>query len=83
MAIDTAATIDTPANDEGYDEPVLARAIAVQPVCEHHMLPFRGIARVRYLPAKRILGPSKLADRLHSHLRPTPTPSTTTGGRHG
>jgi GTP cyclohydrolase I len=48
-------------NDEGYDELVLARAIPVQAVCEHHMLPFVGVAHVGYLPGARILGLSKLA----------------------
>ena len=47
-------------NDEDYDELVLARAIPVQSVCEHHMLPFVGIAHVGYLPGERILGLSKL-----------------------
>lgn len=48
-------------NDEGYDELVLARGIPVHSVCEHHMLPFLGVAHVGYLPGKRILGLSKLA----------------------
>jgi GTP cyclohydrolase I len=48
-------------NDEEYDELVLARAIPVHSVCEHHMLPFVGIAHVGYLPGQRILGLSKLA----------------------
>lgn len=48
-------------NDEGYDELVLARRIPVQSVCEHHMLPFVGVAHVGYLPGSRILGLSKLA----------------------
>jgi GTP cyclohydrolase I len=48
-------------NDEGYDELVLARAIPVRSVCEHHLLPFVGVAHVGYLPAERILGLSKLA----------------------
>ena len=48
-------------NDEGYDELVLARAIPVHSVCEHHMLPFLGTAHVGYLPGQRILGLSKLA----------------------
>ena len=47
-------------NDEGYDELVLARAIPVHSVCEHHMLPFVGVAHVGYLPGERILGLSKL-----------------------
>ncbi|MDQ1629965.1 MAG: cyclohydrolase [Actinomycetota bacterium] len=48
-------------NDEGYDELVLARGIPVHSVCEHHLLPFVGVAHVGYLPGGRILGLSKLA----------------------
>ncbi|GAA4411138.1 GTP cyclohydrolase I FolE [Actinokineospora soli] len=48
-------------NDEGYDELVLARDIPVQSLCEHHLLPFHGVAHVGYLPGERILGLSKLA----------------------
>ena len=48
-------------NDEGYDELVLARDIPVQSLCEHHLLPFVGVAHVGYLPRERILGLSKLA----------------------
>lgn len=48
-------------NDEGYDEMVVARSIPVQSLCEHHLLPFHGVAHVGYLPGARILGLSKLA----------------------
>jgi GTP cyclohydrolase I len=48
-------------NDEGYDELVLARAIPFSSLCQHHLLPFIGVAHVGYLPAGRILGLSKLA----------------------
>lgn len=48
-------------NDAGYDELVLARDIPMTSLCEHHMLPFRGVAHVGYLPGERILGLSKLA----------------------
>src|SRR6185437_1037682 len=54
-------TMTTFANDEGYDELVLARSVPVQSLCEHHMLPFVGVAHVGYLPGERILGLSKLA----------------------
>ena len=47
-------------NDEGYDELVLATAIPVQSLCEHHLLPFSGVASIGYLPGDRILGLSKL-----------------------
>jgi GTP cyclohydrolase I len=61
--------LTTFSNDEGYDELVLARDIPVRSVCEHHMLPFVGIAHVGYLPGARILGLSKLARvvELHAH----------------
>jgi GTP cyclohydrolase IA len=48
-------------NDEGYDELVLVRDIPFHSLCEHHLLPFTGVAHVGYLPADRILGLSKLA----------------------
>jgi GTP cyclohydrolase IA len=49
------------ANDEGYDELVVARAIPFASLCEHHLLPFSGIAHVGYLPDERLIGLSKLA----------------------
>jgi GTP cyclohydrolase I len=57
----TPFTPTTFPNDEGYDELVLARAIPFASLCQHHLLPFTGIAHVGYLPADRILGLSKLA----------------------
>jgi GTP cyclohydrolase I len=48
-------------NDEGYDELVLARDIPFHSLCQHHLLPFKGVAHVGYLPSERILGLSKLA----------------------
>lgn len=54
-------TLTTFPNEEGYDELVLARDIPLQSLCEHHLLPFHGVAHVGYLPGARILGLSKLA----------------------
>ena len=48
-------------NDEGYDELVIARDIPFHSLCQHHLLPFHGVAHVGYIPADRILGLSKLA----------------------
>lgn len=58
-------------NDEGYDELVLARAIPMRSVCEHHLLPFVGVAHVGYLPGDRIVGLSKLA-RIVEHFARRP-----------
>lgn len=56
-------------NSEGYDELVLVRDIPVTSLCEHHMLPFSGVAHVGYLPATRILGLSKLARLVDFYAR--------------
>jgi GTP cyclohydrolase I len=56
-------------NDEGYDELVLVHDIPVTSLCEHHMLPFTGVAHVGYLPGERILGLSKLARLVTQHSR--------------
>ena len=56
-----AFDLTTFANDEGYDELVLVEDIPVQSLCEHHLLPFVGVAHVGYLPGERILGLSKFA----------------------
>jgi GTP cyclohydrolase I len=56
-----AFDLTTFANSAGYDELVLVQDIPVRSLCEHHMLPFVGVAHVGYLPDDRILGLSKFA----------------------
>jgi GTP cyclohydrolase I len=58
-------------NDEGYDELVLVRGIPFRSLCEHHLLPFTGVAHVCYLPGDRIVGLSKLA-RVVEHFAAAP-----------
>ena len=48
-------------NEDGYEGLVVAQAIPFHSLCMHHLLPFRGLAHVGYLPGERIIGLSKLA----------------------
>jgi GTP cyclohydrolase I len=73
------AEITTPAdftattfpNDENYSQLVIQCDIPLRSICEHHMLPFTGVAHVGYIPGARILGLSKLA-RLVQHFAARP-----------
>ncbi|REJ77046.1 MAG: GTP cyclohydrolase I FolE [Planctomycetota bacterium] len=47
--------------EERYDELVLVRDISFNSMCEHHLLPFMGVAHVGYLPRGKVVGLSKLA----------------------
>jgi GTP cyclohydrolase I len=56
-------------NDDDYDELVLVRDIRLQSLCEHHMLPFVGVAHIGYIPGDRIAGLSKFARMVELHAR--------------
>ena len=56
-------------NDEGYDELVVAREIPFHSLCEHHLLPFHGVAHIGYLPGRRIIGLSKLGRVIDLYAR--------------
>lgn len=47
--------------EEGHDEMVLLRDIPFFSMCEHHFLPFAGVAHVAYVPRGRVVGISKIA----------------------
>jgi GTP cyclohydrolase I len=53
--------LSTVFEDGACDEVVLLKEIAFSSMCEHHMLPFIGVAHIAYLPAGKVVGLSKLA----------------------
>lgn len=54
---------------EGMDEMVVQTGIPFFSLCEHHMLPFFGVASVSYIPNGRIVGLSKLARCVQFYAR--------------
>jgi GTP cyclohydrolase I len=55
---------------EDHDEIVLLKDIPFYSVCEHHLLPFIGVAHVAYIPqGGRVTGISKLARVVESHAK--------------
>ena len=57
--------------DIGHDELVLVKDIEVWSTCEHHLVPFNGVAHVGYIPSRegRITGLSKLARLVDVYAR--------------
>ena len=55
--------------EEGHDEMIVLRDIPFYSMCEHHFLPFHGIAHVAYIPDGRVVGISKLARTVEAFAR--------------
>jgi len=60
-----------PSFEEKYDELVVLRNIPFNSMCEHHLMPFEGVAHIAYLPDGKVVGISKLARVVEAYaLRP-------------
>ncbi|MGY1747209.1 GTP cyclohydrolase I FolE [Blastococcus sp. SYSU D00695] len=57
--------------DEGHDELVLVKDIPMYSTCEHHLVPFHGVAHVGYIPGEdgKVTGLSKLARLVDVYAR--------------
>lgn len=64
-----ADEIDAVFTDDVAADPVLVRDIPFYSMCEHHLLPFFGQARLVYLPDRHIAGISKIARALEIAAR--------------
>jgi GTP cyclohydrolase I len=67
----TAEDVLTTTFDLGHDEMILVRDIELWSMCEHHLVPFTGVAHVGYIPNEngRITGLSKLARLVDVYAR--------------
>lgn len=62
VGVDAAALLaETFPLEDGPGEAVLLRDIAFRSMCEHHLLPFFGVAHVAYLPGTEVVGLGRLA----------------------
>jgi GTP cyclohydrolase I len=62
LQVDPLTHLDDAVPLEGHDaETVLLRDIAFRSICEHHLLPFLGVAHVAYLPKDHVVGLGRLA----------------------
>ncbi len=70
LFVDPADVLET-TFDEGHDELVLVKDIALYSTCEHHLVPWHGTAAVGYIPGAdgRITGLSKLARLVDLYAR--------------
>ncbi|HEX5497314.1 MAG TPA: GTP cyclohydrolase I FolE [Mycobacteriales bacterium] len=70
LYVDPASLLET-VFDEGHEEMVIVKEIELYSTCEHHLVPFHGVAHVGYIPNEegQITGLSKLARVVDMYAR--------------
>ncbi len=63
VGVDAAAAIDT-VFEEDHEGAVILRDVGFFSICEHHLLPFFGVAQMGYVPRGKVAGASKLVRAL-------------------
>lgn len=58
--VDVAALLKTFENDGAYDGMVIVKDVPLVSTCEHHLVPFTGVAHVGYFPGEQVVGLSKI-----------------------
>ena len=53
--------------ESSYDEMVIIKDVRFYSLCEHHLLPFHGTAKIGYIPSGKVLGLSKIVRILKKH----------------
>ena len=66
---DPGELVDAFFGEEHYQEIVMVREIPFYSMCEHHFVPFHGLAHVAYMPQGRVTGLSKLARLVEGYAR--------------
>jgi GTP cyclohydrolase IA len=65
----TAFPSERPDTVDGSQSQIIEGPIAFHALCEHHALPFHGVAHVAYIPAAEIIGISKLTRLVRLYAR--------------
>lgn len=68
LAVDPRTFLDV-GFEEGHDEMVILKDIPFYSMCEHHFMPFHGVAHVGYIPDGRVVGISKIARVVEAYAR--------------
>jgi GTP cyclohydrolase I len=68
LTIDPASLLKVKFN-VAHDEMVILKDIPFYSICEHHFMPFHGVAAVGYIPAGKVVGLSKLARLVEAFAR--------------